>query len=438
MSQPQKIQISSVKPRATRVAGAKRYITRWRVDTTPHSRTFATKAQADDLHSRLIQARREGQRFDPETGLPSSLSGSTETFFEHTASWLAAEWGTWAVRTRRSAIEQAVAAVVLVTPPGATTPPPAIYTYLSRSLNPELDEATARQEVPTWKECERWLRRNSLPLARLDAMTARRLRNGLAHRRDPSNLTPLSANMLNRLRTGAHQIILRAVDDNKMPSDPWPRSASGRTRVSEKVDHTVNVEALPSAQEVRKVIELMASNKPESAKYQLLTEFTWMLGTRPGEARAIHAEDLTLPEEGWGAAYIHRADSGDGKIGPTKTGATRTVPVPPPLVTKLRTWLDGRTTGLLVASPSGGLVDDANWRRALRRGASQAGIAVFPPLHLRHCCATTWLNLGAHPPMVAERLGHTLEMLHKHYWKVMRGDEDQMNLLLERHLDTLE
>lgn len=435
MSQPQKIQIFSVRPRATRVAGAKRYITRWKVNDVPHSRTFATKAQANDLHSRLIQARREVQHFDPDTGLPFSISGSTETFFEHAASWLAAEWGTWAVRSRRSAIEQAVAAVVLVRPADAPAPPEGIHTYLTRRLNPELGLEAARAEVATWKECERWLRRNSLPLSRLDAAAARRLKSGLTQRRDPSNPTPLKANTINRFRTGAHQIILRAVDDNKIPSDPWPRSTSGRTRVSEKVDHTVDVEALPSAQEVRSVIEQMGSSKPGSANYQLMSEISWLLGTRPGETRAIHIEDLNLPDEGWGSVYINRSAGGDGTIGPTKTGVTRTVPVPPHLVDKLRTWRGDRTKGLLFTSPSGGLVDDANWRRALGNASDRAGVAAFPPLHLRHCCATTWLNLGAHPPMVAERLGHTMEMLHKHYWKVMRGDEDQMNRLIERFLD---
>ena len=435
MSRPQKIQISDVKARTTRVSNQKRYITRWRVDGSPHSATFTTKAEAIDLHSRLIQARREGQRFELETGRPTSLGGSSESFFDHAASWLEAEWGTWMPRSRRSALEQAVEAVSLARSANAPAPPAAIYKYMTLRLNPDVDLPTVHQEVPTWKDCERWLRRHSLALAALDTQAARRLHSQLANRRDPNDKRPRKPNTINRLRTGAHQIIIRAVDDGKIPTDPWPRPKSGRKRVTEKVDHHINPNDLHSPAEVLSIISHMESSRPASKGYQLLTEISYMLGTRPAETRALHAEDLSLPDKGWGTASIHQADSGDGVLGPTKTGDTRLVPIPPVLVSRLREWLDGRTSGLVVATDTGRIADEANWRRAMRRGARLAGVAPMTPQQLRPCCATNWLNAGAHSTKVAERLGHTLDTLNRHYFKAMKGDDEQVNILLEKLYD---
>lgn len=49
----------------------KTYTARWAVKGKQHSKTFATRALADNLRSKLMQAMNRGEEFDTESGLPA-------------------------------------------------------------------------------------------------------------------------------------------------------------------------------------------------------------------------------------------------------------------------------------------------------------------------------------------------------------------------------
>jgi integrase len=56
------------------------------------------------------------------------------------------------------------------------------------------------------------------------------------------------------------------------------------------------------------------------------------------------------------------------------------------------------------------------------------------PYDLRHAGVSLWLNAGVHAPEVAERAGHSVDVLLKVYAKCIDGDEKIMNERIEHAL----
>ncbi|MEO3820143.1 hypothetical protein [Plantactinospora sp. B24E8] len=62
----------------------KSYTVRWLVATEPKSRTFGTRALANNFRSDLMQSVNRGEAFDTDSGLPDSLARPDES-----VTWLA-------------------------------------------------------------------------------------------------------------------------------------------------------------------------------------------------------------------------------------------------------------------------------------------------------------------------------------------------------------
>jgi len=69
--------------------------------------------------------------------------------------------------------------------------------------------------------------------------------------------------------------------------------------------------------------------------------------------------------------------------------------------------------GLVFPSIDGGMIHPSHWsKRDFRRVAAKARLPKgFRLYDLRHTCATLMLGNGAHPKIVAERLGHSTTKL---------------------------
>jgi integrase len=112
-----------------------------------------------------------------------------------------------------------------------------------------------------------------------------------------------------------------------------------------------------------------------------------------------------------------------------KTGA-RHVPIPPQLVAMLQAWVDEHGfTGddVIFRSRNGLRPTPSNWLRAWQRALANIG---HPPLRiydLRHAAATTWLAAGVPMGGVAQRLGHSVEVLVSTYVGALHGDDITAN-----------
>lgn len=129
-----------------------------------------------------------------------------------------------------------------------------------------------------------------------------------------------------------------------------------------------------------------------------------LLGPRPGEVKALRREDINLQR---GSITFRRSN----KRNKTKTGRSRTLPIPEQLLPALVEALEVSSSALVFPEADGTLQRaDKQWSRALRKAYAQAGLEVPPSLRwydLRHAAATLLTEAGCMPAVVRKVLGHT-------------------------------
>jgi len=165
---------------------------------------------------------------------------------------------------------------------------------------------------------------------------------------------------------------------------------------------------------------------------------------RPAEAVALTEPDLHLPDTGWGRIDLARSAPKAGRawtdthtardhrgLKHRARNATRTIPVPPELVTLLRNHLHQYGTtddGRLFRTTRGGLLQDSGYGRvwhAARAHALTHAQVVSPlarrPYDLRHAALSLWLNAGVPATEVARRAGHSIAVLLRVYANCLDG-----------------
>jgi integrase len=176
-----------------------------------------------------------------------------------------------------------------------------------------------------------------------------------------------------------------------------------------------------TADEVRAVAEKI------DPRYRVFIYTAAYTGMRAGELAGLQRQDVDLLR---GVVHVRRAlkdVNGHLELGPTKTHAQRTIALPTFLREMLTDHLASETSGgtgpdAYVFTMKGGaplrhgLVYNRYFRRAVagytRRGVKVPG-ALSPAKHglrfhdLRHTCAALSIAAGAHPKLIASRLGHS-------------------------------
>lgn len=171
---------------------------------------------------------------------------------------------------------------------------------------------------------------------------------------------------------------------------------------------------------------------------------------RPAEMINIRDTDCKLPDKGWGELTLWESRPAAGSRW-TDSGAvhdqrglkhraakeTRIVPIPPGLVVVLRDHVERfgvSADGRLFRSPNGGVVGSATYARVWHAArvlalvpAQVASPLAARPYDLRHAAVSTWLNAGVPAAEVAERAGHSVEVLNKVYAKCIDGQRDAIN-----------
>ncbi|WP_234358904.1 tyrosine-type recombinase/integrase [Plantactinospora sp. BC1] len=178
---------------------------------------------------------------------------------------------------------------------------------------------------------------------------------------------------------------------------------------------------------------------------------------RPSEALGLRERDCHLPESGWGLLTVEKSRPAAGKRytdsgevhddrGLKHRGETeaREVPIPPELVGLLRWHIErfgvGKD-GRLFRSERGNVVASSTYSRVWEeaRALSLPPDLVASPLagrpyDLRHAGVSLWLNAGLPAPEVAERAGHSVDVLLRVYAKCIDGDRSRMNERIEAAL----
>jgi integrase len=178
----------------------------------------------------------------------------------------------------------------------------------------------------------------------------------------------------------------------------------------------------------------------------------WVLagttGLRSAELLGLAWGDVDLDAGALRVRHTLHRHLGQWVFRPTKTRATRAVPLPEYAVRALRAHKSRQTEealregvsgvrGLVFTTHSGRPLHGPNLAKLLRRDLREAGLPVVTLHELRHSCASFWLAEGVDIKTVSVLLGHTdpriTGQLYLHISEPMKRDAaDRMQRALER------
>ena len=144
-------------------------------------------------------------------------------------------------------------------------------------------------------------------------------------------------------------------------------------------------------------------------RYRALIYTAAYTGMRWGELAGLRTHRLDFDAATVRVVEAQTEVNGYVEMGPTKTGAHRTISLPPFLVAMLRTHVDAyaSTDGAAFTSSEGTAVRRNFYDRHFKKAVRRAGLAPKLRFHdLRHTCATLLLSRNVNPKIVSEMLGH--------------------------------
>ena len=425
------------------------YGVRWVTAGKSHSEWFVTKALANSRRSQLMQAARAGEAFEIESGLPASeiRRERSSSLVDLASEYAAMKWPTQAANSRRSTIDGLATACAAFV---ADLPGRPEVADLRRVLTVAVLPPPGRRSELTPEETEAvvWLRKASRPVGELGEQAATRaLLDGLTTNLDGR---VAAATVIGRKRAVVHNLLSYAVEQEMLTVNPMSRVRWKRPKRVEQVDPRVVVNPR-QARELLTAVSYIGRRNAERGPH--LVDFfaaIYYSAARPAEVVNLRETDCKIPERGWGELTLWETRPSAGSRW-TDTGEvhdrrglkhradrdTRIVPIPPSLVALLRAHIDRfgvADDGRLFRSPTGGVVGSGTYSRvwdaarslALTPGQVASPLAVRP-YDLRHAAVSTWLNAGVPAAEVAERAGHSVEVLTKVYAKCVDGQRDAMN-----------
>lgn len=432
------------------------YDVRWTVSGEVFSDTFRTKALADNYRAKLLRATNTGEEFDIASGLPDSLVKQVPSlsWYDFALKYLAVKWPHAAPNTR-DGINEALTLVTLALLrdlPGR--PADELLRTALRKWAFVLPAPAERDLSADVGNTLHWISKASLPLAELaNPAVMRMVLDSLKLRLDGG---PAAAETVRRKRNTLVNAMHYAIDLGEFKENP----VSGVRWQKPKVVKQVDPRAVANPTQAMSLLSAVSyiGGYRRARGRRLFGMFAGMYfgAFRSAEAVGLALPDLKLPDEGWGSALLHRTRPMVGKQW-TGTGEshddrglknrpveeTRTVPIPPQLVTIFREHLDTFGTaddGRLFFNERGGLVGSSTYWRVwneARELALPPEVVASPlgarPYDLRHSALSTWLNAGVDPTEVAERAGNSVEVLLKRYAACIAGRHDVAN----RRIDDL-
>ena len=422
-----------------------RWRVRWAVAGREHCKSFAARPLADGFAAALKDAIRDRRPFDENTGLPAQPGHATApcSWYDHARAYTGMKWPQLAPTSRRSVAEALTTITPALTRHQRGAPDPRL---LSRALfgwafNPGTRNLTPPADITAALD---WIAAASLPVAALEDPAVVRAALGACAATLAGK--PAAATTQRRKRSVLYNALGYAVELGLLPANPVDKIQWKTPGVAETVNRRVVAgPALARA--------LLAGVRAQGARGEHLEAFygcIYYAATRPSETVMLAGPDLTLPSRGWGridlaasAARAGRDWTDDGTARQARglkhraPRETRSVPIPPVLVTMLQAHLRTYGTaadGRLFRTSRGGLLQDsaysAVWqaaRAAALTPAQHASPLARRPYDLRHAAVSLWLNAGVPATEVARRAGHSVAVLLKVYAHCIDGQADNVN-----------
>ncbi len=275
-----------------------------------------------------------------------------------------------------------------------------------------------------------WLTAYSLPMGTLDTRAAERVLDRFATRTDQTG--PTAATVVRRRRAVFRTYLSYAMRSGLLASDRLP----GSDWKAPLVNSEISADLVPSPEQAEELISAAGDCGERGARLQAFFATLFYAGLRPAEANALTVDDLELPASGWGTIHVRRSRTSPGQAFTTTgsvheqrplkwraSNATRQVPIPAELVTRLREHLMRYPHGenlLVFTNNAGNPVYPSGCTRAFTLAKRRAlpdnsPLQKATPYSLRHANATLLLNAGVPLAEAARRLGHSPEVLLRVY-----------------------
>jgi integrase len=428
------------------------YQVRWRVGDAQKTKNFAGKALADSFRSDLVRAVRAGEPFDTLSGLPEAAirRAQSTTWLEHAMGYAAMKWPRASAK-HRSGIAEAL----------TTVTPALITTQRGAPTGKEIRDAlygwafnlTSRKAPPdrSTETVIRWLGKNTRRMADLDdAKVIRSALDAVALRLDGKVAAAVT---IRRKRAIFYNCLRYAVEQRLIPANPIDTVHWSAPEQDDTIDPSVVI----NPKQATNLLNAVRQDPQDGPRFVAFFGCLYYAALRPGEATALRIDNCDLPESGWGKLKLSRSEPRAGSRW-TDTGevrddrglkhrsskASREVPIPPPLVTLLRTHLaeyPASADGRVFRTTRGRPLQESSYGRLWARSRVRALTAVQAdsalarrPYDLRHAAVSTWLNAGVPPTEVAARAGHSVAVLHRVYAKCLDGSDHLTNRLIEAAL----
>ncbi|MFJ1753847.1 tyrosine-type recombinase/integrase [Kitasatospora sp. NPDC088134] len=438
----------------------KPFQTRWRVGAQQHSESFVLKVQADSRRAQLMAAAARREQFDEETGLPISEleelrkkeAPQEETWFNHAVKHVSMKWPDDSAKERAARADGlATLTPALVTDPRGGPSARVLRRALScwafnfspQKGDPPADIAAALE----------WIAERSIPISQLDESDV--IREALLAITLKLDGTRAADNTIRRKYSTFSGALRYAVERRFFPANPLTFIDWSPPETDSEIDWRY----VPGPRQARELVDAAGTLGRRGQHMATLYGATNWIATRPSEAVNLREEDCHLPAEGWGSAVLAKTSprvgsrwTDDGKTYEERglkhraRNSTRTVPIPPIYVQRLRAHVEEFGLGLdgrLFQSATGGLVSTKEYSDVWK----EARQLVLPPDQLdtplaetpgklRATCVSGWIASGVDPTEVAYRAGHSVAVLFHFYAKVLNGRREQANELIQRFLDT--
>ncbi|MFC5719877.1 tyrosine-type recombinase/integrase [Streptomyces gamaensis] len=405
---------------------------------------------ADGRRSQLLTAARSGEAFDEETGLPVSELRKLNrvTWYSHAKDYVDMKWPGAAAKHRASIAESLTLVTISVCPNAKGRPESEL---LRRALYQWAYNAGRRQQEPPEAEAAAlaWVEKHSPAIADLDS--AQRMRTVLDFLAKKKDGTPAAANTVRRRRAVLSNCLNIAVERELLLSNPLARVRWKAPKSVEELDER----SVATPAQARALLTAVREQGKRGEHLEAFFGCMYYAAMRPEEVSVLSRAQCVLPDSGWGRLnlagarpQVGSAWTDDGKSyeerglkhRPRRT--VRPVPIPPVLVGLLKrhieqfgTGKDGRLFRAVEGGPVRSQEYGAIWKEARGRALTPDQVAsplARIPYDLRHACVSFWLRSGVSLAETARRAGQSVAVLQRYYAKVLHGEEERMNELIDR------
>lgn len=264
-----------------------------------------------------------------------------------------------------------------------------------------------------------------------------------------------AATTITNRRTVFNNALRYAVERKRLTANPLASVDWSPPPTDDEIDWRY----VPNPRQAKALIDAVGTLGPRGEHLQAFFGCIYYAATRPAEAMNLREADCTLPEAGWGvvllsgsASRVGSAWTDDGNsyeergLKRRARSSVRDVPIPPELVRMLRAHIDRygvAPDGRLFRASEGGVVLSKEYAEVWK-GARKVALTphqfASPFAEVPYCGRKAgisfWLASGVDPVEVARRAGHSVAVLYKFYAKVLDGQRDQANALIERAMRT--